>query len=106
MDGWNKMNDQEKKEYEECEKAWKETLIKFGVDRPILPFEKVTIARMIKQYDWKSVLYALTGARFEEKTQSFDPAKYVSLTRVSQPHLFERFINLAAQRKKKPQEIK
>ena len=85
--------------YDECEKAWFETLQKFGIDRPILPFEKMKIAAMIKAYDWKSVVYALTGARLETKVDGFDPSKYVSLRRVEQH--FERFINLAAQKKKK-----
>ncbi len=85
--------------YEECEKAWQATLLKFGIDRPVLGFEKMRIAQLIKQYDWRSTCYALTGARFEAKTQSFDPSKYVSLTRVFQN--FEVFVNLACQQKTK-----
>lgn len=90
--------------YVECEKAWLSTLEKFGIERPILMFEKVKIMTLIRQYDWKSTMYALTGARFEAKTQSFDPAKYVSLTRVF--HNFELFINLASQAMTKQKKAK
>lgn len=88
-------------ELELCEKAWLGTLEHFGIFRPVFPFEKMKIARLIKSYDFKSVAYALTGVRFEQKSQSFDPSKHVGLARVEQPHLFEKFLNLASQQKSK-----
>lgn len=89
------------KEQEMCEKAWEGTLEHFGIKRPIFSFEKMKIARLIKIYDYKSVVYALTGMRFEQKTQTFDPAKHVGLSRADDPRLFEKFLNLAAQQKTK-----
>lgn len=86
-------------EIEQCENAWKGTLEHFGIHRPIMPFERMKIATLIKSYDYKSAIYALTGMRFETKTPSFDPSKHVALSRVQQPHLFEKFLNLAAQKK-------
>lgn len=91
--------DKELEHYQEVEDAWKQTLEHFHIDRPILSFEKIKIARLIKLYGWKATMYALVGYRFEPKTQNFDPSKHVGLSRVEQPHLFERFVNLAAQKK-------
>ena len=79
--------------------AWLETLKHFNIDRPVLPFEEMSLSRLVQQYDWKSVLYAVIGMRFEEKTQTFNPAKYVGLRRLDDPTLFERFVNLASQKK-------
>jgi hypothetical protein len=97
----NEAESKNKEEYMACEKVWKETLEHFGIYRPVLPFEKMKISRLIKQYDYVSVIYALTGARFEAKTENFNPANHVGLSRIEQAHIFEKFVNLAAQKKKK-----
>lgn len=97
------------KDYEFCEKQWKTTLEFFGITRPVLSFEKMKIARLIKQYDSVSVAYALAGARFETKTKDFDPGKHVGLYRLDNPQIFEKFLNLASQameKQRKTMEIK
>ena len=44
--------------------AWLETLKHFGIERPVLPFEMMTISRLVTQYhDWKTMVYAVTGMR-------------------------------------------
>lgn len=84
-------------EYEACETAWLKTLAHFGVERPILPYEKMKLARLIKTYDWKSIVYAVTGMRYEARSESFEPSKNVGLYRLEDSRLLEKFINLAAQ---------
>ncbi len=88
-----------------CQTAWKKTLEHFHIERPILPHENVAIAELIRVYGYKSVLYALTGVRFEQKTTTFDPSRNIAIARLRDPKLFEKFVNLAAQ-KKKEQESK
>ncbi len=84
-------------ELEACIKDWSGTLQYFKIDRPILPHEKMKIAALVKMYgDVKSVRYALVGMRFEQKSESFDPGKHLSLERLYDSKLFEKFINLAA----------
>lgn len=86
-------------EIDACQKAWLGTLEYFGIERPILPHENMKIASMINQYGYKTVAYALTGMRYEERTNSFDPKKNVSLTRMmGDEKLLEKFVNLAAQK--------
>lgn len=92
-------------EISQCQAAWVSTLNHFGITRPILPYENIAIAQLIKVYGWKSVLYALTGMRFEQKTATFDPSKNIAIARLRDSKLFEKFVNLAAQ-KKKEQELK
>lgn len=82
-----------------CVCSWEGTLTYFGIDRPSLPYEHMTISRLIREYDYKSVAYALTGMRYEAKTPTFNPKDYIAIRRLDDPKLFERFVNLASQRK-------
>lgn len=88
---------------EVCVKDWIGTLDYFKIERPILPHEKMKIAALLKMHqgDVKSVRYALVGQRFEPKSDSFDPAKHLSLERLFDSKRFEKFINLAAAEKTK-----
>lgn len=83
----------------ECEKFWLETLKFFGIDRPILPHEQAALFQLCSMHDFKSVVYAIVGMRYEESSQSFDPKKNISLRRAFDPKLFEKFINLSSQKK-------
>lgn len=78
---------------------WQETLKHFKINRPVLPFEHMKIIQIAKSYGYAAAAYALAGVRFEEKTQTFNPANHVSLARVQDPALFEKFLNLAARQK-------
>lgn len=82
-----------------CAKHWKETLLHFGITRPVLSHELMQIARLVSNHDYKDVIYCMVGMRFEEKTQGFDPAKNLNLYRAFDPKLFGKFINLASIRK-------
>ena len=84
-----------------AESDWQETLSHFGIERPILPHERTKIFTLIKSYGAPSVRYALTGMRFQARTDTFDPGKHVSIARVMDPKNFETFLNLASAEKTK-----
>lgn len=88
-----------KEELQKLCDIWKNTLKHFKINRPVLSFELMKISQLAKSYGFIATAYALTGMRYEEKTQTFDPAKHVSLARAQNPALFEVFLNLAARQK-------
>lgn len=77
--------------------VWKDTLKHFGINRNLIAGEDVQIARAVQQYGGDAVSHALLGARFEEETENFSPKKHVSLRRIFDPKLFQKFVNLGAQ---------
>jgi len=88
-------------EIEICFEEWGTTLKHFGILKdPRL--DELTIARLIERYGCDQTLLALRGARFEPKSEKYDPAKYCSITRVAKPEKFSRFVNLGAQVSSKP----
>lgn len=71
-----------KEAIEDCVLAWKQTLEKFGHKRPVAEDERQMIGRYIQRKGAENVRLALIGARYEPKTETFDPKKYVSLDRI------------------------
>lgn len=88
-----------KDELKALEDAWLATLKHFKINRPVLPFEHMKLAALVKQYGVLAVQYAIVGMRFEEKTSTFDPAKHVGLSRLLDQRLFEKMLNLAGRQK-------
>jgi hypothetical protein len=82
-----------------CYAAWLETLAYYKAQRPQLaPAEQLEIARAVqRQGSAKAVLYALRGARYEPKSESYDPGKFLKINRVLDPEHFNRFMNLGIQ---------
>lgn len=80
----------------ECLSVWAETLTHFGIARDTKR-DEVQIARLIQAHGIEATKAALRGARFEAKTDSFDPKRHVSIFRVSKPANFDKFVNLGAQ---------
>lgn len=89
------------KDIEMCAKIWKATLEHFNAHRPVLPHEHMKIAQLVKIYGATAVAYAFVGMRHEERTQSFDPAKNLSIARCQDPKLFEKFLNIGSIEKTK-----
>jgi hypothetical protein len=89
------------KDIEMCAKIWKSTLEHFNAHRPVLPHEHMKIAQLVKTYGATAVAYAFVGMRHEERTQTFDPAKNLSLARCQDEKLFEKFLNLGSIEKTK-----
>lgn len=76
--------------------AWGETLTRFGIRRDPKR-DEIQIARLVQAKGAEDSRLALLGAGFEAKTEKFDPAKHVSIRRVADSRLFEKFVNLGAQ---------
>lgn len=74
-------------------KAWLDTLKHFGVSRSLNQYEDVLIARAIQRHGVDSVVRAMIGARHEPKTDNFDPAQHVSLTRILGHKHFDKNLN-------------
>lgn len=74
-----------KEEVDRCKQMWLETLKFFGQERPILRIEEEMIARAIQKESVEAVLLALFGARYEPRSERFDPASHVDLARVLTP---------------------
>jgi hypothetical protein len=89
------------KEIAQCTDVWLGTLKHFKIYRPVLPYENMKIAQLVKQYGYIAAMYALTGMRFEKKTDSYDPGNYLAIARAFDSKLFEVFVNLAGREKSK-----
>lgn len=81
---------------------WKTTLKHFKAERELIPGEDLEIARAASRYGAENVRLALVGARFEEKTETFDPGKNLKLQRILGRQQFDKLVTLGAQNK--PQE--
>jgi 5-methylcytosine-specific restriction endonuclease McrA len=82
-----------------CRDAWLATLRHFRAARGnLLAHEATLIVRALQRYQSvKAVVWALEGARYEPKTEKFDPAGYIQIERVLDPSKFTRFMNLGLQ---------
>lgn len=67
---------------EKCVQTWQATLAHFGIARNVSAWERTQIGRAAQNYGSEMVELALFGARFEKKTENFDPKDYVSLSRI------------------------
>lgn len=83
-------------EFQKCLQAWGKTLQKFGIKKDPR-VDEVSIVRLIEQYGAARAEQALYGAGFEDKTDTFNPAKNVRISRLFTPKLFEKFENLGSQ---------
>lgn len=84
---------------EGCYQAWLDTLSHFKAGRRnLLAEEQTQIVRAVQRCGSDSaVKFALIGARYEPKTEKFDPAHFLKLSRILGPEHFNRFINLGIQ---------
>lgn len=82
-----------------CYQAWLETLAFYKAGRAkLLPAEQLEIVRTTqRQGNATAVLYALRGARYEPKTEKFNPADFLKINRILAPEQFNRFMNLGIQ---------
>lgn len=78
---------------------YRETLRHFGQRRTLLETEKLAIGRAIQQYkSAKGVELALIGARYEPRSEKFNPADWVDLNRYLDPKNFKRFMGYGVKR--------
>lgn len=82
-----------------CIEAWRETLNYFNIVRDPL-FDEAPIARAVLRYGVERVCRALTGPRFEQKKENYDPSKFVKISRYLSADKFDWFENLASQENK------
>jgi hypothetical protein len=59
--------------------------------------DEVLIGRLVAQYGGDRVRLAIAGAKYEQPTKTFDPAKNYSVMRVARPDMFAKLENLGAQ---------
>lgn len=85
-----------KKDVDACMSEWGKTLNHFSIDCRPAAHDEMTIARGIQQFgpDWVSL--AIVGARKEERTADYNPAKFVSLRSFLSGERIERLKNLGA----------
>lgn len=79
-----------------CLEVWSDTLKHFKIKKDP-KFDETSILRLIKSNGYEQTKLALIGIRSEAKTENFDPSKNVSVRRISNAKLFEKFVNLGAQ---------
>lgn len=90
-----------------CLEAWAGTLKHFGIDRPVSHTEEMEIGRaLLAHKDAAFVELALFGYRFQEKTQDYDPGKYVRIGNVFKRDdggkpMIDKYANLGAQKRRK-----
>lgn len=91
--------EEQKPVIEECYAAWLDTLAFYKAGRPQLsPQEQLEIVRATqRQGSAKAVLYALHGARYEPKSEKFNPADFLKIERILDPKNINRFLNLGIQ---------
>ncbi len=78
-----------------CAEVWRGTLQHFKMDRTLLESEVFQIAQAIqRKKSHKAVAFALEGARFEPKDDRYNPADFLSLSRILDAEKFDRFMNL------------
>jgi hypothetical protein len=82
-------------EIQEAVIEWGNTLKHFKIDKDPR-FDEPAIGQLIKQHGIKKTKLALSGVRFEQKTDTFDPAKHVSIVRLMDHRRFDKFVNLGA----------
>ena len=93
-------------------KTWQATLRHFKIERSLSEQEKLEIARAAQRHGAEIVDLALQGARYEAKSDGFDPSQHVSIQRVLKPDRngmskLDKFANLgsANQSANKPERV-
>ena len=93
---------QKPKEILELVAEWGRTLAHFQISKDPR-FDEVPIACLLRRHGFEKTRLSLIGQRYEAKTDSFDPAKNLSVSRLmSKPIIFEKLVNLGAQDQTKP----
>lgn len=82
--------------YTECLDEYALTLERYAISKDPRA-DELDLLRLLKVHGYEQTRLALIGARFEPRTDKFDPAKYFSLRRIAEPKNFSRFVNLGAQ---------
>lgn len=85
-------------ELKDCIEVWGDTLRHFKINKNP-NFDESSILRLIHSRGYEQTKLALIGIRSEAKTENFDPSKNVSIGRISNARLFEKFVNLGAQKR-------
>lgn len=83
--------------------TWQETMRHYGIERGISVVEESMMARWLGLTGFETVNLALKGARYEAKTDKFDPSKHLSITRVLDRARIDKFANLGAQKAVAPE---
>lgn len=86
--------EKERNEIFDCVKIWGETLTVWGIPESAAKSDEMEIGRLIVSKGFKNTCYALLGARYEEKTNSFNPAKHPSISRFWKTSNFSTFVKL------------
>jgi hypothetical protein len=89
-----------------CKATWKETLLRFEIDRNLSPAEELEIVRAIQRNGADFVELALYGARYEKAVEGFKPAEHVAIARILLPDRegrlrIDKFANLGAAARKR-----
>lgn len=79
---------------EHCSEVFRETLRHFKQGRTLTPSESHRIGQAIQANSAKAVELALIGARYETKSEKFNPEDWVDLTRYLSPKNFTRLLGL------------
>lgn len=88
----------------ECLLIWGQTMVRLNVSKSA-SLDEAAIAQLIRRHGYDKTRLALLGVGFEAKTDTFDPAKNVSIFRLTKPALFDKFVNLGAQHQPAAREV-
>jgi len=77
---------------------WFETVKALAPGVTTLPIQTdVDIGRLLQKYGYDQTRLAIIGARFEVRSENFNPSDHISLYRLFKPNLFEKFVMLGQQ---------
>lgn len=83
------------RETKQAIEEWGHTLKHFQITKDPRR-DEVPIARLIQKHGLESVTQAIIGAKYEHKSENFDPSKHVSIHRLSKPNIFDKLQNLGS----------
>jgi hypothetical protein len=74
---------------------WLETIQSFNSSVKTLPLQTdIELGRLVQINGYEQTRLALLGARFEERTENFDPSKNLNIRRFFKQNIFEKFVIL------------
>lgn len=83
----------------------RQTFEAFGI-RKDPKLDEASVARLVQRYGFEKAQAAIIGARFEGKTDRFDPKTGFSVTRLlAKPEIFDKCVNLGFQNSKVSREV-
>jgi hypothetical protein len=74
---------------------WGQTMTHFKIAKDPI-FDEIAIAGLLARHGFEKTRLALIGARYEEPTSTFSPAKNLTVGRISKPNIFEKLVTLGA----------